>query len=484
MIFPPLTRFCGSASFFFFLLGLVANADEKNESRGMTVEQFFSEGKTYLERFSEGSEVASKKVHLLEDEFLKAGGKLNASDRHIRNLREIREINSSEVRVNPGQSFGVPKGTRLQPVPQPGQIKGELVRQNDQQIAAAAKAREKSAIELSNVKVRYLEACREYAGFYSAISLLSIRPDLLQKRFNATSFTILPDGRVSLTYEFAHADELRDWFNNGQPIQLAEGATLNRGGLIHNAKFIGQAEIEVDVDAQTLPGNLNVYAGGISIRVDVSKRETGTTLQTKAPNTTKPIKTQSNAKSSKNSASRSQNAKEPERYLAPRSLGLTAEVTNSIIVTRDGPTGIATLNGREVARGVIDLINIEPFPELQCVVGSGEIVKVKRVTIRGFVDPNWLTSSSSTSEAVRVQPAVNVGTKPLDDEDRKKTIFKDWAALRGAALKNASRLPKTEADAYMRQVDQDLVKSLTAKYKITHAELDEIEAYGAKRNWW
>ena len=62
--------------------------------------------------------------------------------------------------------------------------------------------------------------------------------------------------------------------------------------------------------------------------------------------------------------------------------------------------------------------------------------------------------------------------------------FKDWAKQRGAALKNASKMPKAAGDAYMMRIDQSLVKTLTAKYKITHEELDRIEAYGAKKNWW
>jgi len=71
-----------------------------------------------------------------------------------------------------------------------------------------------------------------------------------------------------------------------------------------------------------------------------------------------------------------------------------------------------------------------------------------------------------------------------EDEKRMQVIFRDWAKLRGNALKRASKMSKTAAQSYMRGIDQGLVKSLTKKYDITHEELDRIEAYGAKNNWW
>lgn len=45
-------------------------------------------------------------------------------------------------------------------------------------------------------------------------------------------------------------------------------------------------------------------------------------------------------------------------------------------------------------------------------------------------------------------------------------------------------MSKQEAAAYMKRIDQGLVKTLTSKYKITHEELDRIEDYGARKNWW
>lgn len=95
-----------------------------------------------------------------------------------------------------------------------------------------------------------------------------------------------------------------------------------------------------------------------------------------------------------------------------------------------------------------------------------------------FVEPK--PKEQLPQPASRSQP-----TELVADETQLKVIFKDWAARRGAALKKAAEMPnKREGDEYMRSIDQDLVKTLTAKYKITHEELDRIEAYGAQRNWW
>lgn len=81
-----------------------------------------------------------------------------------------------------------------------------------------------------------------------------------------------------------------------------------------------------------------------------------------------------------------------------------------------------------------------------------------------------------------VEPVVDEAS--LEEEKKMKVIFKDWASRRGEALKKAAKMQQREGDAFMQRIDQGLVKSLTAKYKITHEELDRIEAYGAKKNWW
>ncbi len=78
------------------------------------------------------------------------------------------------------------------------------------------------------------------------------------------------------------------------------------------------------------------------------------------------------------------------------------------------------------------------------------------------------------------EPAANL----TEEEERMQIIFRDWAKQRGEALKKASKMSKTTAETYMRRIDQGLVKSLTKKYDITHEELDRIEAYGARKNWW
>lgn len=71
-----------------------------------------------------------------------------------------------------------------------------------------------------------------------------------------------------------------------------------------------------------------------------------------------------------------------------------------------------------------------------------------------------------------------------EDEKRMQIIFRDWAKQRGVALKRASKMSKSASETYMRRIDQGLVKSLTKKYGITHEELDHIEAFGAKNDWW
>lgn len=69
-------------------------------------------------------------------------------------------------------------------------------------------------------------------------------------------------------------------------------------------------------------------------------------------------------------------------------------------------------------------------------------------------------------------------------EAQHRAIFKDWATQRNAALKQAESMPSAQKVAYIRQVDLKLVRDLTLKYRITHPELDSIENYGAKHNWW
>jgi len=69
-------------------------------------------------------------------------------------------------------------------------------------------------------------------------------------------------------------------------------------------------------------------------------------------------------------------------------------------------------------------------------------------------------------------------------EAQHREIFKDWATQRNAALKRAESMPAAQREGYVRQVDLRLVKELTLKYRITHPELDSIENYGAKQNWW
>ncbi len=39
-------------------------------------------------------------------------------------------------------------------------------------------------------------------------------------------------------------------------------------------------------------------------------------------------------------------------------------------------------------------------------------------------------------------------------------------------------------EQFIQNGDKGLVKLLTGKYKISHAELDEIQALGAAQNWW
>lgn len=69
-------------------------------------------------------------------------------------------------------------------------------------------------------------------------------------------------------------------------------------------------------------------------------------------------------------------------------------------------------------------------------------------------------------------------------EAQHREIFKDWATQRNAALKRAESMPAAQREGYVRQVDLRLVEELTLKYRITHPELDSIENYGAKQNWW
>jgi hypothetical protein len=89
-------------------------------------------------------------------------------------------------------------------------------------------------------------------------------------------------------------------------------------------------------------------------------------------------------------------------------------------------------------------------------------------------------------EDSRALATASHGTQPTSkNEAQWKGIFKDWAKQRDKALKRSMK-EKTQSrrDVSMKLEDQRLVKELTAKYRITHEELDRIEAYGAEHNWW
>ena len=93
-------------------------------------------------------------------------------------------------------------------------------------------------------------------------------------------------------------------------------------------------------------------------------------------------------------------------------------------------------------------------------------------------------TSALTEETLTHERSLNAPVIESRNEEQMRRIFKDWSKQRGAALKRAGKFSKARSEAYMRSVDQQLVRDLTEKYKITHEELDRIEAYGAEHNWW
>lgn len=78
----------------------------------------------------------------------------------------------------------------------------------------------------------------------------------------------------------------------------------------------------------------------------------------------------------------------------------------------------------------------------------------------------------------------DVSSPLFQDTERLRAIFKDWADRRGDMLKRAERMQGSKRDQFIQNGDKGLVKLLTGKYKISHAELDKIQALGAAQNWW
>jgi hypothetical protein len=109
---------------------------------------------------------------------------------------------------------------------------------------------------------------------------------------------------------------------------------------------------------------------------------------------------------------------------------------------------------------------------------------------RAFLNSAWQSQPSEDLQSklkflqAELGMPVEESDNLADQDPRMRTIFKDWAKQRGDALKNARKMTRARGDAYIKSVDQRLVRDLTRKYGITHEELDRIEAYGAEHNWW